>query len=99
VKSVRLSHIILAVGRVDVRVEDSRVRQGVESFQLFLWGNEYAFSHSFVLVLSCFFVWKHVKEVRLSHTFLAVGRVDIRVKDSRVRQGVESFKPFLCVSS
>ena len=31
-KEVRLSHIILAVDRVDVRVEDSRVRHGVESF-------------------------------------------------------------------
>ena len=50
------------------------------------------------LVLLTFYVWKHVKEVRLSHTFLAVGRVDVRVEDSRVRQGVESFKPFFfCV--
>ena len=50
-----------------------------------------------LLFLSClaFFVWKHGKEVRLSHIFLAVGRVDVRVKDSRVRHGVESFKPFL----
>ncbi len=49
-----------------------------------------------ILFLSClaFFVWKHVKEVWLSHIFLAVGRVDARVEDSRVRQGVESFKPY-----
>ncbi len=36
-KDVRLSHIILAVGRVDVRVEESRVRQGVESFKSFFF--------------------------------------------------------------
>ena len=36
-KEVRLSHIILVVGRVDVRVEDSRVRQGVESYKLFFF--------------------------------------------------------------
>ncbi len=37
-----------------------------------------------LLFLSClaYFVWKHVKEVRLSHIFLAIGRVDIRVEDS-----------------
>ncbi len=35
-----------------------------------------------------------MKEVRLSHIFVTVGRVDVRVEDSRVRQGVESFKPF-----
>jgi len=38
-----------------------------------------------------------VKEVRLSHIILVVGRVDVRVEDSRVRHGVESFKPFFFV--
>ncbi len=45
--------------------------------------------------LSSFFVWEHGKEVRLSHIFLAVRRVDVRVEHSRVPQGVESFLPFL----
>ncbi len=42
---------ILAVGRVDVRVEDSRVHQGVESFKLFLGGTNMPFL--IVLFLSC----------------------------------------------
>ncbi len=39
-----------------------------------------------------------MKEVRLSQLFLAVGRVDVRVEESQVCEGVESFKTFvLCV--
>ena len=49
---------------------------------------------SFLFCLA-FFVWKHGKEVRLSHIILAVDRVDVRVEDSRVQSHSNLF--FLCV--
>ncbi len=56
---------------------------------------EFALSLFFVLGLSCCLVWKHAKEVRLLHVFLAVVTFHVREDVGEERKGNELRLPIV----